>query len=90
MPMSTDDPPKLACPSCGTGLIPPHGRGRYDDDGNYIEHRDGCRCPWCEWMWFDDTDPVHCECGAHVLVRVDDDHAYAAEENEGTGNEADV
>ena len=69
--------PLLACPECGEPLIPAHGRGRYDRDGNYIEHRDGCRCPWCQWMWFDDADPVRCACGALVVVEIDDDAAYA-------------
>ena len=69
--------PKLDCPNCGVGLISPHGRGRYDSDGNYAEHRDGCRCPWCDWMWFDDAEPVECLCGARVRVVVDNGRAYA-------------
>lgn len=73
------DAPKLGCPRCGEPLIAAHGRGRYDRDGNYIEHRDGCRCAWCGWMWFDDAAPVRCECGAAVRVDVDDDHAYTTE-----------
>ena len=67
----------LRCPECGVNLIEAHGRGRYDGDGEYVAHRDGCRCPWCEWMWFDDRDPVTCACGAVVGVDADDSHAYA-------------
>lgn len=67
----------LDCPECSTPLIPAHGRGRHDQDGNYVEHRDGCRCPWCDWAWFDDADPVTCACGAVVGVKVDEDYAYA-------------
>ena len=69
--------PSLKCPECSAPLIPAHGRGRYDQDGNYIEHRDGCRCHWCGWMWFDDADPVTCACGAVVGVNTDDGYAYA-------------
>lgn len=67
----------LACPECGVALIPAHGRGRYDREGNYIEHREGCRCAWCGWMWFDDRPPVTCACGAVVRVEVDDVYAHA-------------
>lgn len=69
--------PKLSCPECGVPLVPATGRGRHDKDGNYVEHRDGCRCPWCDWVWFDDEPPVECECGARVVVVIDDDAAYA-------------
>lgn len=64
------DAPKLKCPECGDPLVSAHGRGRYDADGNYIEHRHGCRCRYCDWMWFDDAKPVRCECGALVGVGV--------------------
>lgn len=75
---SRDEVPALSCPECGAkGLIPAHGRGRYDGDGNYLEHREGCRCLYCDWMWFDDRDPVTCACGSVVHVEVDDGHAYA-------------
>lgn len=67
----------LDCPECSTPLIPAHGRGRYDEDGDYVEHRDGCRCPWCDWTWFDDADPVTCACGAVVGVKCDEEYAYA-------------
>lgn len=76
--------PMLRCPECGTPLIAPHGRGRYDRDGNYHEHRDGCRCAWCDWMWFDDADPVRCQCGSLVCVDANDDHASAKIVQEGT------
>jgi hypothetical protein len=68
--------PSLACPECGIDLIPAHGRGRFDRDGNEIVHRDECRCRWCDWWWYEDEDPVTCACGAVVGVSVDDDHAY--------------
>jgi hypothetical protein len=70
-------PPSLDCPECGVPLIPATGRGYYDEDGEYCEHREGCECHRCEWMWFDDTDPTSCTCGAKVLIRIDDQHAYA-------------
>lgn len=73
----TQEPPRFCCPECGVPLIPADSRGRHDEDGNYIEHRYACRCHWCDWTWFDSTEPVRCECGALVGVRVDDDHAYA-------------
>lgn len=69
--------PVLNCPDCGEPLISAHGRGRFDEDGNFIEHRGSCRCPWCGWMWFDDQEPVVCACGSVVGVNCDDDHAYA-------------
>lgn len=69
--------PSLDCPECSTPLIPAHGRGRTDEDGNYVEHRDGCRCHWCGWIWLDDADPVTCACGAIVVVAVDEEYAYA-------------
>lgn len=69
--------PMLDCPECGTPLVRPHGRGYYDKDGEYIAHRDGCRCRWCDWMWFDDQPTDDCECGACVTVEVDEQHAYA-------------
>jgi len=72
------DTPKLDCTECGTALIPPHGRGRHDRDGNYVGHRSTCRCRWCGWIWFDDAEPVTCECGATVRVECDDGHAFAA------------
>lgn len=71
------NPPKLDCPECGEGLIPAHGRGLHDEDGNYVEHRDGCRCHWCDWVWFDDAAPMQCACGAVCRVHCDDDHAFA-------------
>lgn len=74
----TTDRPALSCPECGAAdLIPAHGRGRLDRDGNDIVHGGGCRCRWCQWMWWDDRDPVRCQCGALVRVSVDDGHAYA-------------
>jgi hypothetical protein len=71
------DRPKLDCPECGVPLIPAHGRGRFNDDGEYVVHRDGCRCHWCQWVWFDDMDPVKCACGAAVVVDIDDKSASA-------------
>lgn len=71
--------PSLVCPNCGEPLIPPSGRGGFDDDGNYIEHREACRCPHCAPMWFDDAPPVRCACGITARVEVDDEHAYARE-----------
>ncbi len=73
-----DRRPALACPECGVeGLIPAHGRGRYDRDGNDILHADTCRCRWCDWMWFDDITHVTCTCGAVARVAIDDGYAYA-------------
>ncbi len=74
--------PKLKCPECGVPLVEASGRGCYDEDGNYGEHRLGCRCPWCSWMWFDDQPEVACECGALVGVEVDDGTAYAVTEED--------
>lgn len=68
---------KLNCPECGDPLIAAHGRGRYDKEGNFVEHRESCRCPHCEWVWFDDAEPVGCPCGALVRVVEDDGYAYA-------------
>ncbi|HEY0881625.1 MAG TPA: hypothetical protein VGE37_03200, partial [Archangium sp.] len=70
-------PPTLNCPACGVPLIEAQGRGRHDRDGNYIEHREGCRCAWCGWMWFDDMEPMKCTCGALVRVEIDDETAFA-------------
>lgn len=72
-------PPTLGCPSCGEPLIAPHGRGRHDDDGNFIEHKPRCRCGRCDWFWWDDAEPVRCECGSLVGVEADGEHAYARE-----------
>jgi hypothetical protein len=78
--MEKSERPALSCPSCGaSGLIPAHGRGRYDRDGNDIRHQDTCRCRWCGWWWTDDQAPVTCSCGARVRVIVDGTHAYADE-----------
>lgn len=68
----------LDCPECCAPLIPAHGRGRFDEDGEFVEHREGCRCPWCDWAWFDDQDPVTCACGVAVVVKCDDQYAYAS------------
>lgn len=73
------DVPKLPCPECSTPLIPATGRGLHDEDGEFLEHREECECPYCGPMWSDSTAPVTCECGALVKVTVDDDHAYATE-----------
>jgi hypothetical protein len=73
-------PPKLECPKCGVALIEATERGYLNRDGEWIEHRAGCRCPWCDWAWHDDREPVRCECGALVGVGCDDGHAYATEE----------
>lgn len=81
--MTNDAAPKLPCPECGHPAIAAHGRGRYDSDGNYCEHRDGCRCHWCSWMWFDDADPVRCACGVLLKISVDDDAAYVTQVEEG-------
>lgn len=69
--------PSLNCPSCDVALIPAHGRGRTDRDGNDVWHPDACCCRWCDWWWWDDIDPVTCACGAFVYVEVDDGHAFA-------------
>ena len=69
----------LNCPECGVALIPATGRGRHDRDGNFVAHRDGCRCSWCDWVWFDDEPPVECKCGARGKVEIDDGAAYATE-----------
>ncbi len=82
--MSKAKSPWLDCPQCGVPVIEAHGRGKYDSDGNYCEHRDGCRCAWCDWMWFDDCDPVACKCGALIGVHIDDGHAYARDVNNPT------
>lgn len=71
------DRPSLDCPECGVPLIPAHGRGRYDRDGNEVTHDDACRCRWCDWWWWDDGEPVTCACGAVVMVREEDGTAYA-------------
>jgi ssDNA-binding Zn-finger/Zn-ribbon topoisomerase 1 len=69
--------PILNCPECGDPLIKATSRGRYDRDGNYVDHGVTCRCRWCSWMWWDDAAPVTCECGAVVSVTCDDGHAYS-------------
>lgn len=69
----------LDCPKCSKPLIPATGRGRFDSDENFIAHGYGCRCRWCGWIWFDDSDPVDCECGARVCVESDNGVAYAQE-----------
>ena len=71
------DRPFLGCPECGEPLIPAHGRGRSNVDCEPIEHRDECRCRWCEWIWYDDRPPVTCACGAVAKVYIDDHAAYA-------------
>jgi hypothetical protein len=72
--------PSLSCPECGVDLIPAHGRGRYDRDGNDIWHADACRCRWCSWWWSDGEAPVTCACGANVRVVCDDGHAWTKSE----------
>lgn len=69
--------PWLDCPGCGEPAIEAHGRGRHDSDGNFIEHRDACRCAWCNWTWFDGCEPVACKCGALVSTKEDDGYIYA-------------
>lgn len=71
--------PFLSCPCCGADCFQSESRGRFDRDGNFIAHAIGCRCRWCEWMWWDDAPPVRCECGALVGVEIDDDHAHAVD-----------
>lgn len=78
MKKPTNERPSLACPECGVPLIPAHGRGRVDRDGDDIPHGGACRCRWCGWMWWDDRGPTRCACGALVRVKVDDGHAYAS------------
>lgn len=73
------DIPLLTCPECGVGLIPPSGRGLFTNEGEFQEHSETCRCPHCEWIWFDDTAPVTCECGALVVVACDDERAFATQ-----------
>ena len=68
--------PWLGCPECGGEVFQAQYRGRYDRDGNFIEHGAGCRCRWCNWMWFDDEE-CKCECGARLRVLCDDGKAYA-------------
>ena len=70
--------PTLSCPSCGDDIIPAHGRGRVDRDGNDISHADACRCRWCRWLWYEGEPAVACSCGARVVVEVEDRHAYAS------------
>lgn len=74
--MSGDAAPYLGCPECGEPVLQATNRGRYNADGEYVAHRDGCRCAWCDWMWFDDVEPERCVCGTLVGVSVDDSHAY--------------
>lgn len=69
---STTDAPYLDCPECGKPLIPASGRGQLRD-GEYMDHRDGCRCPYCHWVWLDDGDLVTCSCGAVARVALGDD-----------------
>lgn len=71
--------PFLDCPNCGKPLIPAHGRGRFDRDGNWRSHRDDCQCAHCDWIWWDMTPAVPCKCGAVARVHVDDDNASAEE-----------
>lgn len=63
--------PSLDCPECGVALIPAHGRGRHDYNGDEIMHADACRCRWCDWWWYDDGTPYACACGASVVVKED-------------------
>ena len=72
-----DNRPYLGCADCGEPLFPATTRGRFDRDGNYIQHADSCCCRWCEWLWLEDAVPVRCDCGAHCTVEVDEDRAYA-------------
>jgi hypothetical protein len=66
------DAPWLNCPECGGDVLQAKRRGYYEDDGEgeYIEHRDGCRCPYCGWMWSEEDEPERCGCGALCEVRV--------------------
>lgn len=66
----------LDCPECGAPLVPAHGRGVHDSDGDFSEHGEGCGCPYCDWVWFDGREPVTCACGALVGIEIDDDRAY--------------
>lgn len=68
-------PPKLSCPECGVALIPATDRGYYDGGGDFIRHPSRCQCQSCHWVWFDDTPPVECECGARVVVTIGDGYA---------------
>jgi len=74
-----NEAPTLACPKCDKPLITATDRGRFDSDDNFIPHGDACRCRWCGWFWFDDIDPVVCECGARVRVEADCGYAFAVE-----------
>ena len=72
--------PFLECTECGVKLIPADMRGLWDDEGGFVEHREGCRCSRCDWMWSENYEPVRCGCGARVIVAVDDNdgpRAYA-------------
>lgn len=74
---SAKERPSLDCPECSEPLIPAHGRGRFDRDGNEIMHADECRCRWCDWWWTGGDAPVACACGALVGVDADDGVAFA-------------
>jgi DNA-directed RNA polymerase subunit RPC12/RpoP len=76
----TEKIPSLECPECGAEAIPATGRGRNTDD-EFIEHRDGCRCSYCDWVWMDGTE-VTCACGAKLITDVDDGYAYVRLTNE--------
>lgn len=66
------DPPSLDCPECGEASVAAIGRGYYDDEGDFVAHRDECRCLCCDWVWSECSDNVVCVCGASLYVAVDE------------------
>jgi len=73
--------PYLACPGCGDELIIAHKRGRFNSDGDFVEHKDSCMCRWCTWTWFDDEQSSYCKCGVVANVFIDNGSVYAIEVN---------
>lgn len=73
-----DDASYLNCLACDSPLFP--ATGRAGEDG---EHRFSCRCPHCDWCWYE-VKPTQCACGAWCIIDIDDEYARVSEVEEPT------
>jgi hypothetical protein len=71
--MADEKIPAMECPMCGIEAIPATGRGRNTDD-EFVEHREGCRCAHCTWVWADSHEVT---CHGWQPVRAKESEALA-------------